>query len=50
MVGKQCSNEVLLIYLRVSLNHLFIKLLGVNLIPLVCDVAFFENDDNDVQH
>jgi len=29
------------IYLHVSLGHLFVQLIGVNLTPLVYDAAFF---------
>ena len=41
VVCKQCNNEVFYIYLRASLGHLLVKLLGVNLTPLVYDAAFF---------
>ena len=41
VVHKQCNNEIFFIYLHVSLGHLLVKLLGVNLTPLVYDAAFF---------
>ena len=41
VVRKQCNNKVFFIQLLVSLGHLLIKLLGVNLTPLVYDAAFF---------
>ena len=33
--------KFLLIHLLASLGHLFVKMLGVNLTPLVYDAAFF---------
>ena len=41
VVRKQCNNEVFFIYLHVFLGHLLVKLLGVNLTPLVYDAALF---------
>jgi len=38
------------IHLHVSLGHLFTKLLGVNLTPLVYNAAFLLAHDKDVQH
>ena len=40
VVPKQCNNEVFF-YLHVFLGHLLVKLLGVNLTPLVYDAALF---------
>jgi len=38
------------IYLHVSMGHLFVKLIGVNLTPLVYNAAFLLAHDKDVQH
>ena len=42
VVRKQCNNEIFFIIdLHVSLGHLLVKLLGVNLTPLVYNAACF---------
>ena len=46
---KQCNIEVFFDYLHVPLDYLFVKLLGINLTPLVYDAIFLLAHDKDVQ-